>query len=443
MHTIGIDIGTTTISLILVSHPELTMQRVVTLPNDAFLSTGRPWERIQDVSAIVSRATEALKEMVAEESDIAAIGLTGQMHGILYVDKTGAAVSPLYTWQDGRGNLPDFEKGKSVCDFLSGQYGVRAASGYGLVTHLYNVKKSLVPAGAASLCTIADYLGMALTGRRSPLLHASQAASLGLYDCGTKDFLRDILEENGVPASFLPPVLYESAPMGRFCGIPVHVSIGDNQASFLGSVGNRHNCLLVNIGTGSQISLLSDTCFQGKGIEVRPFTADSYLLVGAALCGGRAFAALERFFRTYAVAAGAKDQPQYEIMKTLLEQARQSGETMDLQVRTTFSGTRENPADAGSISGIRLDNFHPAALVEGVLKGMAQELYELYRVIENGTGIRAETLFASGNGVRRNPALRDILQNRFGMALRVVEHEEEAALGAAISPLTMKVTSSS
>ena len=41
-------------------------------------------------------------------------------------------------------------------------------------------------------------------------------------------------------------------------GIPVFVPIGDNQASFLGSVANRHSQLAINVGTGGQVSAYSD-----------------------------------------------------------------------------------------------------------------------------------------------------------------------------------------
>ena len=100
-----------------------------------------------------------LEKILRSFEDIFAIGLTGQMHGIAYVDQHGKAVSPLYTWQDGCGNLPDFD-GKSICDILAQDYGISASTGYGMVTYLYHSRKGLVPRGASSFCTISDYLGM-------------------------------------------------------------------------------------------------------------------------------------------------------------------------------------------------------------------------------------------------------------------------------------------
>lgn len=434
MKCIGIDIGTTTISTVVMDTVSRKVIRKETIPNDCFLPAAHPWERMQDVREIIRRATAALERILTAFDDIAAIGLTGQMHGIVYVDRNGTAVSPLYTWQDGCGNLPAFG-GKSICDILAEDFGVSAATGYGTVTYLYHSRMGQVPSDAASFCTAADYLGMVLTGRTAPLVHISQAAGMGLYDHGKMAFLRETLEQNGADPALLPAITAEMTALGTYRGIPVCVSLGDNQASFLGSVRDAADTVLVNVGTGAQVSVLSDRYFAGHGIDARPLTKDSFLLVGATICGGAAFAALERFFRRYAAAAGAPDVPQYEIMKRLLEEQADPAEA--LTVKTTFLGTREVPGETGSISGIRIDNFHPAALIRGTLNGMAAELYGLYRVLQEQAGITRRRLTASGNGIRRNEALQKVLGDVFGMPLTVEQNEEEAAFGAAIGALSM------
>ena len=75
-------------------------------------------------------------------------------------------VSPLYTWQDGRGNQPLLE-GKSICQILQETYGKEAYTGYGLVTHLYQHQTGKIPKQAVGFCTIMDYLGMVLTGQKN------------------------------------------------------------------------------------------------------------------------------------------------------------------------------------------------------------------------------------------------------------------------------------
>ena len=444
MKALGLDIGTTTISAVVVGMEEREILKAYTIPNGSFIETDLPWEKIQDPDKIMQKALGLLEEILQEHQDIGVIGLTGQMHGIVYLDENGKHISPLYTWQDGRGNIPVekilsedpvpedalSEAGRSICGILEEEYGVKAHTGYGLVTHLYNCRNNLVPEGAAKVCTIMDYLGMRLTGRRTPLMHSSNAASLGLYDAKKNGFRADILQKAGADADILPEVTDDFISVGSYKGIPVSAAIGDNQASFLGSVENAADSVLVNMGTGGQISVLSDTYFTAKGIEARPFVKGHYLLAGSSLCGGRAYALLEHFFRSYAEAAGITGGDHYSVMGQMLDE-KNDGEK--LKVNTTFSGTREKPEKRGSIKNIGTENFTPKALIGGVLEGMAEELYKMYRKIEKGLAGPKTRMVASGNGIRKNRHLQEVMSEKFGMGLELAKREEEAAYGAAVS----------
>ncbi len=444
MKALGLDIGTTTISAVVVGMEEREILKAYTIPNGSFIETDLPWEKIQDPDKIMQKALGLLEEILQEHQDIGVIGLTGQMHGIVYLDENGKHISPLYTWQDGRGNIPVekilsedpvpedalSEAGRSICGILEEEYGVKAHTGYGLVTHLYNCRNNLVPEGAAKVCTIMDYLGMRLTGRRTPLMHSSNAASLGLYDAKKNGFRADILQKAGADADILPEVTDDFISVGSYKGIPVSAAIGDNQASFLGSVENAADSVLVNMGTGGQISILSDTYFTAKGIEARPFVKGHYLLAGSSLCGGRAYALLEHFFRSYAEAAGITGVDHYSVMGKILDE-KNDGEK--LKVNTTFSGTREKPEKRGSIKNIGTENFTPKALIGGVLEGMAEELYKMYRKIEKGLAGPKTRMVASGNGIRKNRHLQEVMSEKFGMGLELAKREEEAAYGAAVS----------
>lgn len=438
MKRIGIDIGTTTISAVVLEDENYRVLESRTVPGGTFLETGHTWERIQDAEFMVGKAKAVLDELLNNHPDAVSIGLTGQMHGILYLDAQGRAVSPLYTWQDQRGNLAEFD-GRSMIDLIHDICPEPVAAGYGLVTHAYLCRKGQVPAGAASLCTIPDYFGMVLTDRKTPLLHISMAASLGLFDRKKFQFCTEALEKLGVDLSVFPGVTDEFAVLGSYRGCSVTAALGDNQASFLGAVGFAPDTALLNVGTGGQISILSKQFFEAEGIEARPLTKDRFLLVGSSLCGGRAYAILEKFFRNYMAAAGARDQEQYEVMARLAQEAyvkKESAIKIDtdfIHVETTFHGTRTDPDKRGSITNLSEDNFAPQNLILGVLNGIARELYDLYVLIHEGTGIEACRLVASGNGVRRNPVLRQIFEEMFQARLELSAYEEEAACGAAIS----------
>lgn len=429
MKAIGIDIGTTTMSFVVMDVGRQTVIEAETRPNKSFIERNNSWEKIQDVEIIIKDALETAGQLLERYPDVASIGLTGQMHGILYLDSRGTCISPLYTWQDQRGALPEFD-GRSAAGLILDGCGLEVPAGYGLVTHLYHSRKRLIPENTAAICTIPDYLGMVLTGRKKPLMHSSMAASLGLFDVRQGKFMDKELKRLGLETSVLPQVTGRMETLGYYRGRRVTVALGDNQASFLGAVGLKENTLLVNVGTGGQISLLSDQCFDAPGIETRPFLKGKYLLVGASLCGGRAYAILERFFRSYMEAAAGREASQYEVMERLALQG-QKGEGME--VTTTFNGSRTDPAVRGSICNLTEDNFTPQGLVLGVLRGIARELHDMYTTISGGIPVRLEGLVASGNGLRRNRVLQQIFEEMFEASLTLAECEEEAACGAAAS----------
>ena len=88
------------------------------MENQSFLKSNAAWEKVQDPQHILEKTRTLLEKILKEYPDIKAIGLTGQMHGILYVDVQGKHVSPLYTWQDGRGNkATSFRREKYLPDF--------------------------------------------------------------------------------------------------------------------------------------------------------------------------------------------------------------------------------------------------------------------------------------------------------------------------------------
>ncbi len=430
MRTLGIDIGTTTISAVVADSQNGSVEKAYTVENRSFLKSNAAWEKVQDPQHILEKTRTLLEKILKEYPDIKAIGLTGQMHGILYVDAQGKHVSPLYTWQDGRGNQPLLE-GKSICQILQETYGKRAYTGYGLVTHLYQHQTGKNPKQAVGFCTIMDYLGMVLTGQKEPLVHASNAAGFGLFDVKKGCFYEKILEQMGIESTMLPKITQEISILGTYKKIPVCVAIGDNQASFLGSVKNPENTILLNMGTGGQVSVCSKDFYEAGEIEARPYLGNQYLLVGSSLCGGRAYALLENFFRQYAEAMGIVEMNHYAVMERLLY-ARNSMEEK-WKIDTRFSGTREYPDKRGSIQNIGIDNFTPASLVLGVLEGMTEELYEMYQEIEKGLKSPKTQILGSGNGLRRNPFLQQLMSQRFSMDFQLAEHTEEAALGAAMT----------
>lgn len=427
MKTIGLDIGTTTISAV-VYDLNIGVLASRTVKNDSCIP-GNPWERLQDPDVIYEISTEALRNLLRQHPDTAAIGLTGQMHGILYLDTLGNPVSPLYTWQDGRGDLP-YNDVHSWASYLSRITNCNLATGYGMVTHYYNLNHGMVPENAAVLCTIHDYLAMKLSGRRSPVMDPTNAASLGLYDAPNHRFDLAALENAGIDPAMLPELATDAFLGIGELGIPVYAALGDNQASFLGATGGRTDVMLVNMGTGGQISVYSPDYMHTPSLETRPFPDSGWLLVGASLCGGRSYALLESFFRETVKMVTGQEINAYNAMARALDTSGIISAYPD--IITLFQGTRKDPTLRGSIRNISTDNFTPLHFIYGVMHGMADELFSMYKGYLDTGGKPPAAIIGSGNGLRRNPHLCKVFEATFGIRLMLSENEEEAACGAAI-----------
>ncbi|MBB6694318.1 hypothetical protein H7B90_23260 [Cohnella xylanilytica] len=428
---IGVDIGTTSICGVLLDAANGRIVKSITKENTAGLPSSETWEFTQDASVIWDLALRIVGKLRAEAGYVSGIGVTGQMHGILYVDEAGAPVSPLYTWQDRRGGLPG-EDGVSYVDRLRRLTGYPVAAGFGMATHYYQQQHGLVPERAAALCTIPDYVAMRLAGLARPATDPTNAAGLGLYDLRKLGFDLAALQRAGIDPDLLPKQVPSGTVIGRTPdGIPVVSAIGDNQASFLGAVRNVRSSALLNVGTGSQISAYADRYSEAEEIETRPFPGGGYLLVGASLSGGKSYAMLERLFREICILFSGTAIPDiYAAMNLLAEDEPEPGSK--LTVNTSFFGTRADPHRLGTIGGIGPANLTARHLIVGVLEGMAEELHGYFAKFPSPVKDRLTALVASGNGVRSNDALRRMLEKRFGLPLEVPEDREEASRGAAL-----------
>ena len=432
MNFIGIDVGTSTISCV-IYNPLSKETDYQTITNDTFLHSPEEWEKSQDPAKITDKIENALNGYLEKHKDIKGIGITGQMHGILYVDEEGNAISPLYTWQDGRGNLI-YKENKTYAEFLSETTGYKVATGYGLVTHFCNKINSLIPAGAKKICTIMDYVAMKLSGKKEPVTDYTNGAALGFFDVENLKFDYQAIEKAGIDSSILPDTYNSGLCLGFYKNIPVYPAIGDNQAAFIGSVSEKQTSIHITVGTSSQISVYTDKYISISGLDTRPFPGGGYILVGAALCGGQAFSILKDFFKKTLImfAANCQDineQDIYELMTSVLYKDK----TRDIPVvETLFNGTRSRPSDRGSIHNLSTNNFTPENLVLGFLKGICNELYDFYCNLPENIKKDKNSITGSGNALKKNPLLCKAFEEQFKLKMNFSNCMEEAAFGACL-----------
>ena len=95
---------------------------------------------------------------------------------------------------------------------------------------------------------------------------------------------------------------------------------------------------------------------------------------------------------------------------------------------TRFSGSRLNLDVRGSISNINQENLTPDNLSRAIIEGMVNELAEFARLADLSD---IKKIVASGNAVRKNSVIREVISNLFNMPCQIGEVIEEAAVGAA------------
>ncbi|PWM75793.1 MAG: hypothetical protein DBX59_00680 [Bacillota bacterium] len=430
MKILGIDIGTSSIcGAVLTENGEVLSTE--TLKNEGTIPVNDGFSHIQDSEKILAACRGVYDAALKRHGRLDAVGFTGQMHGVLFLDGRGDPLSPLYTWQHKIAALA--AEGGTYAEKLSAIAGRKVFAGYGAATAYALLQRNQLPAGAKRLCTIHAYAAMRFCRQSEPVLHASDAASLGVFDLAESRFDHAALTRAGLDASLFPAVYKDARFIGETAeGVPVCAAIGDNQASVLGSL--PPDGVLVNVGTGSQVSAVADGYTETDKAELRPYFEGKYLLTGCALAGGYAYSLLENFFReTFCMFGVTPPQNLYPAMNAAANAAGPAPVTLPY-----FCGTRDDAARTAEIAGLNDKNFTPQALTRSFLDGVAEELFSMYENFSPLLQSPPKTLVGSGNGVRKNPLLARLFSEKFRLEIKTPLFCEEAAMGAALAALAAK-----
>jgi sugar (pentulose or hexulose) kinase len=351
-------------------------------------------------------------------------------------------LTPFIGWQDRRGDEPcpgtDLTWARRAAELAGPESrqrtGCGLATGYAAVTLFWMNGTGVLPPGG-TVCFLPDYLAAALTGGR-PVTDWTMAASGGAFDLRSRDWDTNLLTVLNIPRAILPDVRPPGIRLGPLTvdvglpmGVPVFNGLGDNQASFLGSVADHRATALVNVGTGGQVAARTDEPVIDDDVEARPFPDGGFLAVSAGLAGGRAYAALEGFYRQ--VAGQVRDDvgPLYEAMNALAADVPAGAD--GLRCEPYFHGARHREGLTATFTGVTAANFTPGHVARAVLEGIARSLAGGYAAVLRHRS-PARTLVGAGNGLRENPLLARLVSAEFGMPLRRPGHREEAAYGAAL-----------
>src|SRR6266700_2579914 len=250
-------------------------------------------------SAVTACAREAVREAVREAGTRpAAIGLSGQMHGLVLASADGQALRPALLWADSRatGALRAYRRlGPAALARLANPLapGMTGPLLMWVAEHepgtYQDARWALAPK---------DWLRARLTGE----IHAepSDASASLLYDVPGDRWDLDVVSELGLDTSLLPPLLPSAgAPAGHLtawaadelrlpAGIPVAAGAGDTAAAALGS-GIGLGDVQLTVGTGAQVLrlLAAPASRADAGVNLyRSATPDGWYQMGATLSAG-------------------------------------------------------------------------------------------------------------------------------------------------------------
>jgi sedoheptulokinase len=414
MHLIGIDIGTSKIGGILFDFKGKKSETVLRENNSA-INLAYEWEKIQNPDKILLIVKEILFLFLLKINDIEGIGITGQMHGIIYVDKLGNPLSHLSKWQDGRGNLP-LRKNMSYAVFLQRETGYPVSTAYGLVSLFFNYMNIAVPKNGSGICTIMDYVAIKLTGEKRSVIDCTNAVASGFFGLKKMKFYYEALIDVSIDPAVLSELVRQGEATGAYKNIPIYPAVGDNQASLLGSVKKLRESVPVYVGTSGRVSIYTDNYVFTKSLDIRLFIEGVYLLVGASLCGGISFTVLKNFFdQTIKLFCPPKlfQADFYTFANSIDPSVLKYKDS--LKVKTLFNGTRANTSKKESIKNLSLENFTPENLVAGSFTGICDELYDYFKCLPETSVKKTRFLVGSGDAIRKNTILLKVFEKRFGL----------------------------
>ena len=241
---IGIDLGTSSLKLVLVAETgKLLSSRSVPYR----LHEPRPGYSEQNPEDWFQAAKKGIASLLAgqEKNSVRAIGVAGQMHGLVMLDQKGKVIRPAILWNDGRS--------EKQCAYLNETFGREklsrlsgnvAFAGFTLPKILW-IKEN-EPQNFAQISKILvpkDYLNYRLTGEISA--EPSDASGTLLYDPFFKGWSDELLSLTGLGRSVLPPINPSSSLVGRLKmdianelglsdDVKVAAGCGDNAGAALG-----------------------------------------------------------------------------------------------------------------------------------------------------------------------------------------------------------------
>src|SRR5918993_2332054 len=247
---IGLDIGTSGVKALAVGEEDgaILARREVGYP----LSTPHPGWAEQDPADWWRATGEALEALGVDE--VAGIGLSGQMHGLVALDAAGDVIRSAILWNDGRTAAECAEIEERVgLERLIGLTGNRALTGFTAPKLLWLRRHEPEAYGRiAKVMLPKDYVRWKLCGEHA--IDMADASGTLLLDVANRRWSGEVLDALEIDRAWLPRLLESPEVSGATPdGVPVAAGAGDQAAGALGVGVDRPGPLSVALGTSGVV----------------------------------------------------------------------------------------------------------------------------------------------------------------------------------------------
>ena len=368
--------------------------------------------------------------------DVAAVGLTGQMHGLVLLDASDRVLRPAILWND--------QRTAAECDAIREAVGPErlvAITGNDALTGFTAPKLVWVRdhepdvwARASHVLLPKDFVRLRLTGEHA--MDKADGAGTILFDLAARDWSREVVDALRIPEAWLPQTFEGPAVTGRVseaaaaatglrAGTPVVAGGGDQSANAVGVGVVDPGTVALSLGTSGVVFAATDAPIVEPHGRVHAFchaVPDRWHLMSVMLSAAGSY----RWFRDTvapgedfgALAAAAGDVPPG------------SDGLLFLPYLTGERSPHPDPLARGAFVGLTVthDRRH---LTRSVLEGVAFGLRDGLDLMTAAGMPSPSTIRASGGGIA-SPVWRQILADVLEAEIATVATTEGAAYGAAV-----------
>ena len=419
---VGIDVGTSAVKgLAIDEHGRVLARAKASYP----LSTPRPGWAEQDPELWWEATSSVLAELGRQAGRPEGIGLSGQMHGLVALDRSDRVLRPAILWNDQRTarECAEIESALGL-ERLIALTGNRALPGFTAPKLLWLRRHEPdTYAAIAEVMLPKDYVRLRLCG--AYCTEVSDASGTLLLDVAARRWSDQVLQALELPASWLPPVLESVDEAGHTAdGVPVAAGAGDQAAGALGVGVDRPGPLSVVLGTSGVVFCALPAFAADPQARLHAFchaVPATWHVMGVMLSAAGSLQWLRN--------AAAPDLGYEQLIS---EAESWPAGTEGLLFAPYLAGERTPHADPdarGAFVGLSVRHDR-GALARAVLEGVAFGLRDSLDLIA-ALGERPSLGRVSGGGARSELWLR-IVASALEIPLQRVAVDEGAAFGAAI-----------